>query len=252
MKKYPIWISCQIFFTLWLTSGCSPLLPVAETKLPDDRPAVIFCLHDIDGRGKYSLSLRQLDELLALLKNDYQVISLAQWQQVLATGEKGKPVVVLTFDDGYPSLLNKVVPRLRQHNFGATFYIYTDRYRDDSTFFSQLAQLPREFELGSHTFSHTRMIGLSKEKFYQEIYLSRIKLAYLTNRKIDSFAWPYGAYKPEYIDLAFQAGYKTQVSVEKRLAKPADLSHIVPRFTLTQPDPVAQAHKALAELKAFE
>lgn len=239
-------IFCQLLFlTFFFFLSCKA--PPTETNLLPAK-AVVFCLHDINGKGKYSLSLSEFRQFLDLLQ-DFPVFSLKTWHEKIKTGRAPKKAVVLTFDDGYPSVIKFVKPFLENYGYGATFYIYVNRYEERSTFYKELSQLNENFEIGSHSLSHEKLYPFDKDKFYLEIYHSRLKLSYLTGKKILSFAWPYGVYEKSFIEIPKLAGYETQVSTESRLAFPQDLLTIVPRFTLYQPEPVKQAKEILKLLE---
>ena len=84
----------------------------------DNSQALILCFHDIDGGGKYAIKSKQLKAILERLKGKYEVLSLKDW----LVKQPKKPTVVLTFDDGFPSIHSKVIPMLKSYNMGATFF----------------------------------------------------------------------------------------------------------------------------------
>ena len=93
------------------------------------KEALIICLHDIgdNAKGKYSITTKQFIQILDILKDKYEVLSIRDWQNknISQKNKNTKPIVVLTFDDGYASLLTIVTPLLIQYNYGATFlYIF--------------------------------------------------------------------------------------------------------------------------------
>ncbi|MCS6985128.1 MAG: polysaccharide deacetylase family protein [Leptospiraceae bacterium] len=234
---------CQFVFLVFFLA-CQR----AQENLSLKSRAVVFCLHDIGSTGEYALSEEQFLDFLKLLQ-PYPVLSLRDWKNELKSENPLPQAVVLTFDDGYPSLLSQVVPRLLFFGYGATFYIYLNRHSDHSSFYRSLSQLGDRFELGSHSLSHGELKDFNEKKFFKEIYHSRLKLAYLTGKKVESFAWPYGSFDPTYANLPRQAGYETQVSTEKRLAHKKDLDHIVPRFTLRRAHALEEAKAALKLLE---
>ena len=211
---------------------------------PPAGEALVLCLHDVGGAGRYSLSIAQLISLFELLKKSYRVVSLKDWYSQPQTDRK---TVILTFDDGFNSVHELVVPLLKKYNFGATFFIYLERHRDDSPFFKKIQKWPPEYEVGSHAFSHVnlvRLAHLNRRRLFKQLYLSRQKLEFLTRREVSSFSWPYGIYKEELVQSVFEAGYQLQVSTD--YARARRYERIYGRFTLTQPDPVQQARKYLA------
>jgi len=230
------------------------VLPVIPEPSPeksssiDGNKAIIFCLHDIDGAGRYSLTKKQLESIFKYLENKFEVLSLQEWKRKI---ENNKPFqkhpVILTFDDGTPAVRKIVTPMLLKYGFGATLFIYLDRYSDHSTFFTFLKELPTTIEVGSHSFSHSDLKKLYKKDpkvFYKELFLSRKKLEYLIHKKVESFAWPYGSYAEEMVDLARKAGYTIQVSTDYTKANyKEDL--ILARFTLESKDPLERVKKVI-------
>ncbi|MDH5717983.1 MAG: polysaccharide deacetylase family protein [Spirochaetia bacterium] len=207
------------------------------------KKTLILCLHDIDGEGKYSITKEEFIKILDLLKNDYQVLSLEDFYLSKKNKKNNKPAVILTFDDGFTSVFDTIIPLLREYNYGATFFIYLNRYDDTSSFYKKLTLLEDKFEIGSHTLSHDNAISYWEtdiSKFYKEIYLSKKKLEYLTKRDVVSFAWPYGKYTKDMYEYVKKAGYKIQVSTDYGLAENSLKEIIIKRLTVQQPEPVEQ------------
>ncbi len=215
-----------------------------RTKI-HDIPVVILCFHDIDGNGDYSILNHQLISIFDILRDNFIVISLDAWRQRnLKQQRQSKPVVVLTFDDGFPSLRKKVIPLLLEYDFGATFFVYLDRYHDNSRFYKLMANMPPQFEIGSHSFSH-QLLTEDVEDIYKELFLSRKKLEYLTKKKITSWAWPYGHYTEKLMKLAEYAGYQLQTSTDYQIARFSDHGMNFPRYTIRQPRPIKQVKSIL-------
>ena len=211
--------------------------------------ALVLCFHDIlntHKKGKYTITTDEFIKILDLLKNKYEVISLENWKSkgLYQKVKSSKPIVVLTFDDGYPSLIKTVIPLLKEYQYGATFYIYLNRYSDTSTFYKQLVKLPKQFEIGSHSFSHTFIKDDSPYK-HKEIFLSKKKLEYLTDKEISSFAWPYGYYTDKNTMLVKTVGYKSQVSTDYHIASIDAPQSNYARFTVQKPHPVVRIEKIL-------
>ena len=226
---------------------------VVDIKAYDPKiPTLVLCFHDINGNGRYSIQGKDFVTILDLFKNRYHVISLKDWYGLNQKGKKKhfrqniakKPYIVLTFDDGFPSLFSQVIPLLNHYNYGATFFIYLDRHAAHSVFYKNLSELPDKFEIGSHSFSHS-LLRYNSERLFEEIYLSRKKLEYLVKREVISWAWPYGRYSQKLLEQAENAGYLLQVSVDSTIIKADTSYNSLARFTVQQPDPVKQVKEAL-------
>ena len=211
---------------------------------------VIFCFHDVNGKGKYSITKTQMEDIFNYLKTRYEVYSLETWKNKIANGSKfTKPPVVLTYDDGYPSIRKIVVPMLKRFNYGATLFVYLERYKTRSKFFTYLKNVPEFIEIGSHSLKHSdlkREYSKSMKAFYKEVYISRKKLEYVLGKKVTSWAWPYGSYDKKLVKLATRAGYTTQVSTDYKNANYYK-QEILSRYTIQQPNPVKQVISILSK-----
>ena len=229
-------------------------------------PLLIFCFHDVDGKGRYSVTRKELVQIFDLLKNKYQILSLENWYNMktagktrpakrkmgnMAGGKKWiKPVVVLTFDDGFPSLFKHVIPLLEEYQYQATIFVYLNRYHSNSVFYKKLAKLPKKFEIGSHSFTHDKLSHTS-DNIFKELYLSKKKLEYLVQRRIISWAWPYGHYTPELLEQARNAGYLLQVSTDYDLITPGDRYENMARYTVQHPHPVKRVKDILNHYQRY-
>ena len=231
---------------------------VSAKEISQKIPTLIFCFHDIGGKGRYSITRHELLQIFDLIKDRYQVLSLKNWHTInTATKEEShskktssKPIVILTFDDGFPSLFEMVIPILERYQFQATFFIYLNRYSTHSTFYKKLAQLPEYFEIGSHSFTHKKLSSKSPNIF-KELYLSRKKLESLIQKKIISWAWPYGHYTPELLEQARHAGYILQVSTDYSLVKPGEHYDNIARYTIQRPRPVKRVKAILKHYRQY-
>jgi len=69
-------------------------------------------------------------------------------------------------------------------------------------------------EIGAHSVTHPRLSCLSAEAQFEEITLSRKACSALAGSTVDSFAYPYGDYSPETIELVGLAGYQVACTTQ--------------------------------------
>ena len=170
----------------------------------------------------------------------------AQWQQL------PEKAVAITFDDGYADNLHNALPILKRYNAKATVYVVVDRHdRDWSTYkkahhnSGELAREPKlsdaevlelvasgRIEIASHTLTHCNMATTSVADKRHELTTSKHELEALTQLPVISFAYPFGIYSTEDIQLARENGYTTAVTTLEGIDKlrplpdPLDLKRI--------------------------
>ena len=126
-----------------------------------------------------------------------------------------KKTVILSFDDGYMDFYTDVFPILKQENVRAVAYIVPNFLNRPNFMFSyQLKEIAKSplIEIGAHTMDHLALKGMSKEKARYEITESRKYLQKELNLPVNSFAYPYGSFDKQAIDLVREAGFIDAVS----------------------------------------
>lgn len=138
----------------------------------------------------------------------------------LADGLAGKrklppKVVMLTFDDGYMDFYTDVFPILKKEQVKAVAYIVPDFLnRPNFMFTFQLQEIAKSplIEIGAHTMNHLWLKGMDKQKAEYEIAQSRKSLQDMLHLPINSFAYPYGAFDKQTMELVQSAGFTDAVS----------------------------------------
>ena len=150
-------------------------------------------------------------------------------------GRHPAKTIAITFDDGYLDNLEKAFPILEKYQSKATIYVVVDRHdRDWSTYkkahhnSGELAREPKLsdeqvwflansglVEIGSHTLTHANLDKLNDEECLHELVDSKIQLEHLTQKSVNSFAYPFGIYSERDVRLAKQAGYSNAVTTQE-------------------------------------
>jgi peptidoglycan/xylan/chitin deacetylase (PgdA/CDA1 family) len=126
-----------------------------------------------------------------------------------------KKPIILSFDDGYMDLYTDVFPILKQENARAVAYIIVDYLNRPNFLFSyQLEEMAKSplIEIGAHTMDHTALKGMSWDTAKYQITQSRIALQKELHLPINSFAYPYGSFDQQAIELTKEAGFTNAVS----------------------------------------
>ncbi|MFQ5698533.1 MAG: polysaccharide deacetylase family protein [Myxococcota bacterium] len=138
---------------------------------------------------------------------------------------RGAPVrrpVVLTFDDGYRSVIEHALPVLVEAGLTATLFVVTGRVGATSDWYVHKGGRRLEhagwddleralrlgFEIGSHGVEHRAIPGLSPAEAESELGRSREELIGRLGG-CDHFAYPFGACTPAARSAVRKAGYRS-------------------------------------------
>ena len=173
---------------------------------------------------------RQLD---VLASGGAQVLGLGDAVARAAAGTLPERAVVLTFDDGYASVVEEAWPRLRERGMPATFFV-TSGYIGSSQRFpwdrdprvpGDLVRLvsgadvraaaAEGLDIGSHTVTHPWLPTLSAPELERELTESRDRLEDLLGMPVTSLAYPTGGWSPAVRDVAERAGYEVAITVDR-------------------------------------
>ncbi len=134
-----------------------------------------------------------------------------------------KNKIVLTFDDCPSSLFDFVIPELIKRKMKAVFFIPAAYIGGVNTWDiieheaiavplmnpSQLEELSKHgMEIGSHGYTHANLKKMSCQQASEEVVSSKQVLETLLNKKIISFAYPYGCIPKGYKKILNNAGFQ--------------------------------------------
>jgi len=122
-----------------------------------------------------------------------------------------KKLVVLTFDDGNISDLTTVAPILKEHGFGATFYITSGWVGKPGRLnWKQVKELHNQgFDIGNHSTSHPNMLHISENDIREQIISFDDACAEHGIPKATSFAYPGGHHDRRMVKALAAQGYLT-------------------------------------------
>lgn len=156
------------------------------------------------------------DHLHALRRRGYRFGTL---DEVLEGGQPDPGTVVLTFDDGWASALDLVVPALREVDATATFYVCPDWFGGqhpdvtgpagrimDAADVTRLVELG--MDVGSHTLDHPDLRTCDDGELERQLVASREAVAALAGRPCRSLAYPFGLFDDRVEAAAVATGYE--------------------------------------------
>ncbi len=183
--------------------------------------------------GTY-LDIKMLEKHFKLLKRlNFETLTFADLQEkgFIHRLQVGKRFIMITADDGYKDNLELMLPLLEKYQFKAIIYAVSgesfnrwDVECNDNpekhvelmtaTQLKTLSQSPY-IEIGGHTISHPKLQKLSYAEQYHEIAENKKQLETLLQKKLISFAYPYGLYNQDSKSIVEKLGYAFAVSTNK-------------------------------------
>ena len=214
---------------------------VGSRRVPPHRTALLLCAalcaacgegvpilmyHSVSGGGEpLTVAPHELDAQLDYLRSaGFETITLRELLDAQdGAGKLPRHPVVLTFDDGFEDAATEVLPRLLARGQKATFFIVSGFCAQDAA--TRVAPGHRRYlvwpevralkdagmEIGSHSVSHRRLVGLPKADLRAEIEQSRAALQANLGQRIEFFAYPYNDQMQWVRRAVERAGYRGAV-----------------------------------------
>ncbi|HSX40010.1 MAG TPA: polysaccharide deacetylase family protein [Candidatus Saccharimonadales bacterium] len=156
-------------------------------------------------------------QLQTLIADNYTFITPSGLADVLEGKKKLPPKpIIITFDDGYRDFYTDVLPILQRYPDVRVVAYVVPGFLDTPNFLltSQLEEIAQsnQVEIAAHTMHHLWLKGMSKDRAQKEISQSKTTLEDLLHIPIVSFAYPYGAFDSQTVQMVKDAGFKTAVS----------------------------------------
>ena len=187
-----------------------------------------------------NVTLEQFEEHLEVLASGpYNVLPL---DDIVARLQSGTPLpdrtVAITIDDAYLSVYEEAFPRLLERGFPATLFVATrpvDRGLRAYMDWDQLREWQAAgFGIGSQTQTHPHMHRLSGEENSEELRVSNERFLAELGMRPTLFAYPYGEYNLDVIDLVRDAGFEAAFGQNSGVAHGYDGFFELPRFAMNE------------------
>jgi len=111
------------------------------------------------------VSKRHFDQHLALYRERFHVCTVQEGLRIQADGDwPDRPLLSITFDDGYLDNIDLALPLLQQHDCPATFFICTGPIVENRPFWWDLAIASAARRNGAHWQSLLTSLGVATER----------------------------------------------------------------------------------------
>jgi peptidoglycan/xylan/chitin deacetylase (PgdA/CDA1 family) len=145
-----------------------------------------------------------------------------------------RPLVV-TFDDGFADVVAAVELLLSSELMASVFVTsgsIESRGMVTHDDLCQLAALGEAVEIGAHSVTHPRLDELGPERAAAEISVSKAALESVIQARVDSFAYPHGAYDKRVRTAVVNAGFSAAAAVKNALSHSQDDIFALARVTV--------------------
>lgn len=251
VKKSHIFVLVVLFlFSVGTAEFSSYLVSAAPQKSLEPLPIVMY--HQISKRaskaGKYCVTIAELENDLKHIKEcGYTAINMTQLINAVYNGTQlpEKPIII-TFDDGYETANEYLLPLLEKYDMKAVVSIIgsvTDLYEEANDHnlsysylnWTQVKQLAAgdRIEIQNHSYDLHRNTetrrgakktsGESTEAYAGILVADIGKMQELVSEKAgtvpNTFAYPFGQYSRESKDVLKQLGFKAALVCEERVKR---------------------------------
>jgi len=113
-----------------------------------------------------------------------------------------RPLVTLTFDDGYDNAYTETLPLLQKYGFSSTQFITTGLIGQPGYLtIDQLKALSQSGqEIGSHSVTHTNMLTQTITQVRRELANSQTQLKRWLGMSVTNFSFPHGLYSGKIVN----------------------------------------------------
>jgi peptidoglycan/xylan/chitin deacetylase (PgdA/CDA1 family) len=197
----------------------------------------------------WTISTKGFAAQMTWLRRRFEIVSLHEAQQRIASGHNHLPTACITFDDGYADNLQTAIPLLVRYQMPFTYFVSTRYVLEQEPFPHDVAagvplapNTPAQLseivaaggEIGAHTRTHADLgKWLPDERLEAEIVGSRDDLEALVCEPVRYFAFPFGLpgnMSERAFACCYRAGYRGVCSAYGGYNFPGDDAFHIRRF----------------------
>jgi peptidoglycan/xylan/chitin deacetylase (PgdA/CDA1 family) len=196
----------------------------------------------IDGKALDFIDIDLKSLKFILSKSEFNFLSI---DKTYADKNHKRPNICLTFDDGFSSDYDLVLPELKKIDATATFFIVTDLL--DTPGYLKTGQVKSLSEsgmqIGSHSKSHPNFLELNAGERMEELRDSKVILEKIIGKELTTFSFPFGFCDDACIKAVFDANYS--ICCTSKHGESSNASFIVPRNSINAKTSIRRIEKIL-------
>jgi peptidoglycan/xylan/chitin deacetylase (PgdA/CDA1 family) len=178
------------------------------------------------------------------LINQVGVLTTDNYSMAQAAAPLPGGMLSITFDDGVLTTYQNAIPILDQAGLKSTNYIITGRMFDGFPEYIKAADVlslqARGHEIGAHTVTHPDLALIPFAQAQYEINQSKQDLLNIGVNSVNTFAYPFGSYNAQAVQIVQNAGYMGARSTDGGYDDPTSNKFILSRQGIDITTTVAQ------------
>ncbi len=219
---------------------------VAFFRDDNDEPGtcVVLMYHDVTP-ANYQRFVRQMEIL--------QQLAIPVATDSISGIKNGRHHVAVTFDDGFASTIETVLPILTSYAIPATFFIPTAHFGKEAAWINdkdrrkltgpiltaenlKLLSKNKGVTIGSHGMNHLRLTEIKDDDARKELSESKNILENMLGKKVIMHSFPFGEYEDRHIAMARKAGYDHVFTVDPTVVTGAGETFVIGRVQVEPTD----------------
>lgn len=218
-------------------------LPLTLVPAHRNRPRVLTYHRFADeARSPFSVSPATLDRHMAYLARKQLAAGTDMALAVVEGRAENRRAVVVTMDDGDPTVIRDAAPIFERHRIPYAVYVVPGRIgRPEHMSVAELRTLADlGVEIGSHTMTHRSVTQLSPRALAEELVGSKKAIEDITGRAVTSFAYPFGTLRDfdrRTADALREAGYRLAFTSQHGALAAGQDAMMLPRVKIEGGDP---------------
>ncbi|MCW3975976.1 MAG: polysaccharide deacetylase family protein [Candidatus Bathyarchaeota archaeon] len=214
------------------------------SRIKKEREIIILTYHSVGSNNAfYTVHPREFIKQMDYLRKNYHIVTLDEIVKFIHKKiDLPKKTVAITFDDGYLDNYINAYPYFKKYKIPAMIFITTGYLQKRVLLYNiplktlswnEIKEISRNnINIGAHTITHPDLQKIDLVKANIEILKSKEEIEKKIGRQVNYFAYPFGRYRQEIIDIIKSIGFKAAFTSERGLIRQGDDLFRINRVTI--------------------